>query len=56
LVKTYNGPQAVILIDQGEEDGFLKDKQLNPDTLVSSVDRNKLTVDLRMQPVNRYFK
>jgi hypothetical protein len=40
------------LIDQGAEDQFLKDKQLNPDILVNSVDKNKLTIDLRMQPVS----
>ncbi len=35
LIKSYNGPHTVILIDQGAEDNFLKDKQLNPDILVN---------------------
>ena len=53
MVKSYNGPDCTILIDQGKEDDFLKKGQLLPENLVnSSKDESKLvSVNLRCQEV-----
>jgi len=49
LVQAYNGPPLPILIDQGLEDGFLKDGQLLPDNFVSSCQKSNFPVVLRKQ-------
>jgi len=49
LVQAYNGPPLNILIDQGREDGFLKDGQLLPDNFVSASQKNNIPVVLRKQ-------
>ncbi|XP_037081816.1 S-formylglutathione hydrolase-like [Pollicipes pollicipes] len=50
LVKDYAGPPLEILIDQGSEDGFLKDGQLLPDNLVAACAKAKVPVVYRLQP------
>lgn len=50
LVKSYAGPPLQILIDQGSEDGFLKDGQLLPDNLVAACAKAKVPVVYRLQP------
>ncbi|XP_043209776.1 S-formylglutathione hydrolase-like [Amphibalanus amphitrite] len=50
LVKSYSGPALDILIDQGSEDGFLKDGQLLPDNLVAACAKASMAVDYRLQP------
>jgi len=49
LAKGYNGPPLEILIDQGSEDGFLKDSQLLPDNLVAACAENKVPIVYRLQ-------
>jgi len=50
LVKTYAGPQVRILVDQGTDDGFYKEKQLLPEHLKAATDGNdKVNLKLRMQ-------
>ena len=53
LVKTYKGPLLKILIDQGDEDTFLKQGQLLPENLLASVqESNKadvVQVEYRLQ-------
>lgn len=49
LVKSYAGPPLEILIDQGSEDGFLKDGQLLPDNLVAACAKSKMPVVYRLQ-------
>lgn len=40
LAEVYNGPKIEILSDQGSEDGFLKQNQLLPESLVQAVAKN----------------
>jgi len=40
LALVYTGPQCDILVDQGSEDGFLKDKQLMPEILQNAAKTN----------------
>ena len=48
MVKTYNGPQTSLLIDQGIDDKFLKENQLLPESLVNSAKENNLVeINLR---------
>lgn len=48
LATTYDGPEVEILIDQGEEDGFLKDGQLLPENInKATVDNPKVVVDIQ---------
>lgn len=50
LAKVYDGPKIEILSDQGNEDGFLKQNQLMPDSLVEAVSGNKnISLVSRMQ-------
>ncbi|CAG0889483.1 unnamed protein product, partial [Darwinula stevensoni] len=52
LIRKYSGPPLEILIDQGTEDAFLKDKQLLPENFVTSCNEAGLkstSVILRMQ-------
>jgi S-formylglutathione hydrolase len=49
-VKAYTGPACTLLIDQGQEDNFLKQNQLQPESLVEASKENSLvTVELRSQ-------
>lgn len=49
LMSSYTGPKGAILIDQGLEDGFYKDKQLLPENFASSCEKNQVPLELRMQ-------
>ncbi|KAH7684756.1 Protein Y48G10A.1 [Aphelenchoides avenae] len=49
LARKYDGPQRIILLDQGEGDKFLKDQQLLPENL-SKVENSKLKFDYRLRP------
>jgi S-formylglutathione hydrolase len=50
LVKQYSGPSTEILIDQGSDDNFLKQNQLNPDNLVKACQETSLVrTNLRSQ-------
>lgn len=49
LVKKYSGPPLELLIDQGAEDGFLKENQLLPEKLVEACATAKQPVVMRMQ-------
>lgn len=52
LAKHYDGHALNILIDQGEDDEFLKKEQLMPDRLLDACSNSQLlNVQLRMQPV-----
>ncbi|KAI5713773.1 hypothetical protein M8J76_005188 [Diaphorina citri] len=44
LVKVYDGPPLELLIDQGGEDKFYKEKQLLPENLVESCKQSQLPV------------
>ncbi|GMT02704.1 hypothetical protein PENTCL1PPCAC_24878 [Pristionchus entomophagus] len=46
LLSSYSGPARSILVDQGTEDNFLKQNQLQPESLKS---HRAATVELRMQ-------
>uniref|UniRef100_F1LC26 S-formylglutathione hydrolase n=1 Tax=Ascaris suum TaxID=6253 RepID=F1LC26_ASCSU len=48
VLKSYDGPQRKILIDQGKEDKFLADRQLLPEAL-EAVKSNKVEVEIRYQ-------
>ena len=50
LLKSYSGPALEILVDQGSEDGFLKDDQLLPDNLVAACAKTNMAVNYRLQP------
>jgi S-formylglutathione hydrolase len=48
LLREYNGPACTLLVDQGLEDNFLKQNQLQPESLVEASKENSLvSVDLR---------
>ncbi|KAF8366183.1 hypothetical protein PRIPAC_84012, partial [Pristionchus pacificus] len=47
LLAAYSGPVRSILVDQGTEDNFLKQDQLQPESLKSN---GTATVEVRMQP------
>lgn len=50
LLKTYDGPPLHVLIDQGGEDNFYKQKQLLPEDFVeASIAHRNISVQLRMQ-------
>ncbi|CAL8072962.1 unnamed protein product [Orchesella dallaii] len=50
LMKTYDGPERNILVDQGDDDEFLK-THLLPENLKAAAEANpKIQVNLRMQP------
>eukprot|EP00472_Partenskyella_glossopodia_P003130 CAMPEP_0197528378 /NCGR_PEP_ID=MMETSP1318-20131121/24869_1 /TAXON_ID=552666 /ORGANISM="Partenskyella glossopodia, Strain RCC365" /LENGTH=168 /DNA_ID=CAMNT_0043083445 /DNA_START=342 /DNA_END=848 /DNA_ORIENTATION=- len=49
LMKKYNGPKTSILIDQGVEDGFYKQKQLLPEAFVAACKQKGHPVICRMQ-------
>merc|ERR1719495_2438943 len=50
LAKTYDGPAAKILIDQGVEDQFLE-KELKTENFIAACKENdKLEVEARFQP------
>lgn len=49
LVRKYKGPPLTLLIDQGKEDNFLKEKQLLPERLLEAARENGVAVTLRMQ-------
>jgi hypothetical protein len=52
LIKKYNAKNCKILIDQGDEDTFLKANQLLPQNLVEGSKQNELVaINLRMQKV-----
>jgi len=51
LARVYSGPQIDILVDTGDEDNFLKQKQLLPENFVDACSTNSLVkLDSRMQP------
>uniref|UniRef100_A0A914XND6 S-formylglutathione hydrolase n=2 Tax=Plectus sambesii TaxID=2011161 RepID=A0A914XND6_9BILA len=49
LVKEYNGPPLDVLVDQGDQDDFLKNGQLLPDNLLTASVGTKVKLQLRMQ-------
>jgi len=49
LVKGYNGPKLEILIDQGTEDNFYKEKQLLPENFQAACEGTLVTPKVRMQ-------
>jgi len=50
LLKTYDGPPLHVLIDQGGDDKFYKEKQLLPEDFVeASIAHRNISVELRMQ-------
>ncbi|GBG72820.1 hypothetical protein CBR_g12387 [Chara braunii] len=49
LVERYNGPKMDVLIDQGGNDQFLKDNQLQPEAFVEASKKNNVAVTLRIQ-------
>ncbi|EEC18749.1 esterase D, putative [Ixodes scapularis] len=49
LVQKYRGPPLMLLVDQGTEDGFLKDQQLLPERLLEASQKNGVGITLRMQ-------
>lgn len=50
LAKDYDGPKLELLVDQGDADPYLTDKQLLPDKLATACSTNKLlNLNLRMQ-------
>lgn len=49
LIKNYKGPELHILIDQGAEDQFLKDKQLLPENLKAAANENGIEVNVHMK-------
>jgi len=50
IIKTYNGPEKEILVDQGGDDEFLNTILL-PENLKAAVEKNpKLKLNLRMRP------
>jgi len=49
LVKNYKGPELQVLIDQGTEDNFYKEKQLLPENFVSSSQGTSVSTRLRLQ-------
>ena len=52
LALVYTGPQCDILVDQGSEDGFLKDKQLMPEILQNAAKTNgKINLHLNFREV-----
>lgn len=53
LVRSYSGPQTTLLIDQGNDDKFLKESQLLPENLVASSGENKL-VDVNLRTHDGY--
>ncbi|KAJ2847356.1 hypothetical protein IWW36_003896 [Coemansia brasiliensis] len=52
LVKTYDGPELPILLDQGDSDQFYTNKQLQPSHFVIATKSSKNAIQLqdRMQP------
>lgn len=48
LLKAYNGPACSILVDQGNDDQFLKVNQLLPEKLVEAGKENSL-VDVKVR-------
>lgn len=57
LVMKYKGPKTTILIDQGNEDKFLHEKQLLPENFEEACKVAGVPLVLRMQPVydHSYF-
>lgn len=49
LVQKYKGPPLMLLVDQGTEDGFLKDQQLLPERLLEASQKSGVGITLRMQ-------
>jgi len=49
LAKTYSGPSLNVLVDQGSEDSFFKDKQLLPEALEEGFKVGKQSITLRIQ-------
>jgi len=49
--KEYDGPKLEILLDQGQDDPYLNDKQLLPENFANSCSANKhINLNFRMQP------
>lgn len=49
--KEYDGPKLEILLDQGDDDPYLNDKQLLPENFANACANNKLlNLNFRMQP------
>jgi S-formylglutathione hydrolase len=56
LINAYSGPVANILIDQGNDDNFLKQNQLLPGNLANASKENKLVnLSLRYHDVIKFF-
>lgn len=49
LVKSYQGPPMEILIDQGKDDKFLTEGQLQPDVFVKTCADNQMPIVYRLQ-------
>jgi len=49
LAKIYGGPARVILIDQGDADGFYKDGNLVPENLIA-VSNPSIKIDFKLRP------
>lgn len=57
LIKQYNGPYAEILVDQGLDDNFLKQNQLNPQNLIVASQGNELIkINLKNREVTTFKK
>jgi len=50
LVKKYNGPKTTILIDQGADDKFYKEKQLLPENFEAACKSAEMPIEVRVQP------
>jgi len=50
LTKVYNGPSLNLLIDQGTDDKFYKEKQLLPESFYQACKEGNQEVEIRMQP------
>jgi len=49
LVRKYSGPRLDILVDQGSEDNFYKDKQLLPEHFLAACEGTAVTPKFRLQ-------
>jgi len=49
LAKIYGGPARIILIDQGDADGFYKDGNLLPENLIA-ISNPSIKIDFQLRP------
>jgi S-formylglutathione hydrolase len=50
LVKSYDGPDLHLLIDQGDADNFYTQKQLLPENFKAACDEKGVSLTLNLQP------